>query len=258
MKLHSLLAFVLSVCTAHATSFYIRPFSEFTKSTNNIVRGKISNIRADHRVSENGEKTIFTFADLDVRDIIKGNITGTQIQIRRLGGTKDGITLEIPSSVEFIDKEESVFFLSDEQEDHSYEVTSMELGKFTLVEKNGEEFLQGGIFAYSQPRPGHEHDVIANNTAENLKPWSINQLKELVKTQQQLPYTNPEEQKSPEVSISTNVANTIAENSGTPSEQPASISEEKENSALYFDSTVWYSLATIILTLSVFFYRRRR
>lgn len=258
MKLHSILAIALSINQAFATSFYIRPFSEFTKTTPNIIRGKIGNIRTEYRVSPDGEKTIFTFADLEVKDVIKGGITGTQIQIRKLGGTKDGVTLEIPSSVEFIDKEDSVFYLSEEQEDHSFEVTSMELGKFTLTEKNGEEILNGGIFAYSKPRTGHEHDVIASNIAENLKPWSIDQLKELVKSQGQTMPSSAEPIKNPEVSNGSNNQASNSNNSNPASIQSSNATEEKDQSPLYNDSTVWYSLATIILTLSVFFILRRR
>ena len=208
-----------------------------------------------------GIKTIYTFANLEIKDVIKGTVSGSQIIIRKLGGTKDGVTLEIPSSVEFTEKEDGVFFLGDEQGDHSYEVSSLELGKFSLVEKNGEEILRGGIFTYSQPHQGDEHNVMADQIAENLKPWSIHQLKELVKTQQQSGAPTTEIQKNIEVSkapteikpdqpISTSSA-------PSSSKQKDIISEEKENSPLYFSSTVWYSLATLILTLGVLGYLRR-
>jgi len=259
--MHSILAFLFSMQSAFATSFYIRPFSEFTKTTPNIIRGKISNIHVENGVTPDGGKTIYTFANLQIKDTIKGSISGTQIQIRKLGGSKDGVTLEIPSSVEFTDKEEGVFFLSDEQEDHSYEVSSLELGKFNLVEKNGDEILTGGIFNYSKPRPGHEHDhpVMAENTEENLRPWSITQLKELVKTQQQLPVSTSENEKTPEVSTASSDLNP----SSTPtsikqSEQKESSTVENDNSPLYFGSTVWYSLAIVILTLGVILFFRKK
>ncbi len=258
MKMHSILAFVLSISAAFATSFYIRPFSEFTKTTPNIIRGKMNNIHVDHAVNSDGEKIIYTYANLDVKDVIKGSISGTQIKIRKLGGTKDGVTLEIPSSVEFVDKEEGVYFLSEELEDHSYEVSSLELGKFTVAEKNGEEILKGGIFAYSQPKPGHEHDVMADNISENLKPWSINQLKELVKTQQQLTPVSTAVQKNSVVTAPSGELKKDNESiSISPSEQNNSVSEPKENSSLYFGSSLWYSLAIIILTLGVFWFKRR-
>ena len=108
MKMHSLLAFALTMQTAFATSFYIRPFSEFTKSTSNIIRGKISNIHVENGTTPDGGKTLYTFANLEIKEVIKGGISGTQINIRKLGGSKDGVTLEVPSSVEFSEKEEGL------------------------------------------------------------------------------------------------------------------------------------------------------
>lgn len=259
MKMHSLLALLLTVQCAFATSFYIRPFSEFTKTTPNIIRGKLNNIRVENGRLPDGGATIFTFASLDIKEVIKGNITGTQIQIRKLGGSKDGITLEIPSSVEFTEKEEGVYFLSDELEDHSYEVSSLELGKFTLVQKNGNEVLEGGIFAYSKPKPGHEHDVHADDISENLKPWSVEDLKELVKNQQATqPAPSSETQKTSEISnTSINDSTPSSTTTNTQLNNNSIISEEKNDSPLYFSPTLWYSLATIILTLSVIWFFRK-
>ena len=258
--MHSILALALTAQTAFATSFYIRPFSEFTKSTQNIIRGKTSEIHAQNVINPDGSKAIYTFAKLEIKDVIKGDVAGTQIQIRKLGGTIDGVTLDIPSSVEFKDNEDGVFFLSVEQEDRSFEVSGMELGKFNLKEKNGEEILIGGIFSYSTPEPAnnHDHNVMADNISENLKPWSIHQLKDLVKSQQQSSPPVAETQKSAEISRPT------AEISSSPTITPRpesvktiSTSEEKENSPLYFNATVWYSIATIVLTLGVFWLFRR-
>lgn len=259
--MHSLLAFILTIPSAWSTSFYIRPFSEFTKTTPNIIRGKTTNIRVENGVAPDGVKTIYTFANLDIKDVIKGSISGSQIQIRKLGGSKDGVTLEIPSSVEFTDKEEGVFFLSEELEDHSYEVSSMELGKFLITEKNGEEILHGGLFDYSKPESGHEHEnnVVAGNISENLKPWSIAQLRELVKSQQSsAPTTTPETQKTAVVSNSPEEPKTSAPAINNQSNQTTTISREKEQSTLYFGPSFWYSLATIFLTLGVIFYIRRK
>ena len=265
MKMHSLLAFALTMQTAFATSFYIRPFSEFTKSTSNIVRGKISNIHTENSVDHDGVKTIYTFANLELKEVIKGNLAGSQIQIRKLGGSKDGVTLEIPSSVEFTEKEEGVFFLSEELDDHSYEVSSLELGKFNLVKKNGEEILKGGIFNYSQPHPGDDHDVMGDNIEENLKPWSIRQLKELVHAQQSSGIASSPTEKNTNISkpsaeltpsIETKTSPIISSN--PPIHQKKPVSEENENSPLYFNSSFWYSLAIVFLTLGVIFFIRRK
>jgi len=263
MKLHLLLPlFFTMISSAWATSFYIRPFSEFTQQAALIIRGKPTHIHVENGIVPEG-KTIYTFATLEIQEILKGNISGSQITIRKLGGTKDGVTLEIPSSVDFVENEDGVFFLSAEKEDHSYEVTGMELGKFTLERKNGEEILTGGLLAYSKGglnEKSHDHGnsvVNSGNITENLKPWSLTQLRELIRSQGDTPpHSTPTVQKTPEIS------NPLPEASVTMS-PAASITpsittpQEKTNSPLYFEAGFWYAVATLILMLGVFFYLRR-
>ena len=264
MKMHSILAvLLLTTQFAFATSFYIRPFPEFTRSTANIIHGKLSGIHVENGVTSDGGKTIYTYAKLDIKEILKGNISGTEIIVRKLGGSKDGVTLEIPSAVEFSENEDGVFFLSAEKEDHSYEVAGMELGKFALEEKDGEQILKGGLFSYSKPPTDadHQHDVNIANLAENHKAWSLTQLKELVRSQgtSPAPAVTSEVPKTSVISTSSNdLKNAVAIPSDNQTAQEAVTSPEKEKSPLYFNATVWYSLATIILTLGVVFYLRRK
>ena len=173
---------LFSHSTAYATSFYIRPFSEVTQTVPNMVYGTIRHIHTDNGTASDGGKTIYTFSELVVKEVIKGNIHQSEIVIRKLGGTKDGVTLDIPSSVEFTENEETVVFLGPEMEDHSYEVEGMETGKFSLKEENGEKILVGGLFEFSRPDPDGGN-VVAENLKENLRPWSLTQLKELIHQQ---------------------------------------------------------------------------
>jgi len=266
MKMHSLLALLFLIPQAVATSFFIRPFSEFTKTTNVIVRGVTSGIHAENVAEANGEKMIYTFANLAIKDVIKGSISGSAIKIRKPGGTVDGVTLEIPSSVEFKEGEDGVFFLSDEQDDHSYEVTGMELGKFNIVNQGGTEILKGGIFSYSKPRDPHGHRAgtfQSGDLSENLKPWSINQLKELVKSQGDAPPTAEQsvsdktQNNSNTYEQATPTPTSISE--PTPSNTPAfnEINDAPQQDSLYIPPTFWYVLALSILTLGVYLIRRR-
>jgi hypothetical protein len=266
MKMHSLLALLFLIPQAHATSFFIRPFSEFTKTTNVIVRGVTTGIHAENVANSNGEKMIYTFANLAIKDVIKGSITGSSIRIRRPGGTLDEMTLEIPSSVEFKEGEEGVFFLSDEQDDHSYEVTGMELGKFNIVNQGGTEILKGGIFAYSKPEKHDSHGghtFQSGDISENLKPWSITQLKELVQSQGSAP--------SASATTSESKTNLIpAPSSVTPESEPNQSSTQPPSSALlndnddatqqyslYITPAFWYALALSILALGIYLIKRR-
>ena len=106
----------------------------------------ISNIHVENGLTNEGGKTIYTFANLDVKEVLKGTLNFNRILIRKIGGSKDGMTLEIPSSPEFTEGEETVLFLGPEKEDHSFEVTGLELGKYGLQDQNGQVVLTGGIF----------------------------------------------------------------------------------------------------------------
>jgi hypothetical protein len=182
-----MVAFTLLLTSAdsNATSFYIRPFSEFTQDAPNILRGTLRNIHVENSTTADGSRAIYTYANLEVKDRIKGDITAQNIVVRKTGGTKDGITLEIPSSPEFVEGEDTVLFLSEQRDDKSYETTGLELGKFGITQKDGQDILTGGIFAYSRPsaNEAHEadHSVQGGDLSENRHPWSIQDLKELVK-----------------------------------------------------------------------------
>lgn len=221
MKMHLLFVFLLNsfvFSNSHATSFNIRPFSEFTQSASNIVRGTISNVHTENAVTNDGGKTIYTYANLAVKEVFKGSIHSNNVLIRKLGGTKDGTTLEIPSSPEFVENEDTVLFLSTEKEDKSYEVMGLELGKFGLEEKNGATILTGGMFNYSQPGQVHDHDAhtSSDDLTENQKPWSLTDLRALVR-----------KQSNPPASKTTNTSQ--VNRSPSPALSPANTPEEKHS-----------------------------
>jgi hypothetical protein len=204
MNLHFLfLIGVFLAPVAHSTSFYIRPFSEFARDTPNMVRGHLHGTHSEWVITSDGIKSIYTYARLEITEVLKGPIKRPEIQIRKPGGTKDGLTLDIPSSPEFHENEETVLFLGPETDDHSYEVVGMELGKFGIEEKNGETILKGGIFNYS-----HEHvdDFGQSNpesNPENKRSWSIKDVKTLVQTQSVNP---PQKESRPAVSAQASAA----------------------------------------------------
>jgi hypothetical protein len=184
-----ILVFLFFSSVSFATSFYIRPFSEFTQTAPNILRGTLSNVRVENSVISDGGRTIYTYANLAVKERIKGDVNAPNITVRKTGGTKDGVTLEIPSSPEFTEGEDTVMYLSEQREDKSYEVVSLELGKFGLAEKNGKEVLTGGLFSYARPSDHEkaEHSVQAGDLSENSKSWSLQDLRELVKKETERP-----------------------------------------------------------------------
>ena len=261
--MNRLLFFIFVSASAHATSFYVRPFSEFIQTSPNIVRGTLSNIHAENAITPDGGKTIYTYATVEVKEVLKGSINTNKITVRRTGGSKDGVTLEIPSSPEFEEGEDSVLFLSEVREDRNYEVDGMELGKFGLSEQNGQEVLTGGIFNYSRPDASgdqdHDHDLRAADLRENLKPWSLAMLRERIKEQG----SGPESIKPTAAKITRYVKNLPTPDPSTsPQEDHLAQANEPEkplNSKPIENSFPWTALFLLLaLTGSVFFFRRRR
>ncbi len=255
---------------AQATSLYVRPFSEFTQTAPNMVRGKIDAIHVENGLTEDGGKTIYTFADVSVIEVIKGNLNQQNIKIRRLGGTKDGMTLDVPSSVQFNEGDENVFFLSATNPDGSFSVIGMQMGKFGLREENGEMILTGGIFSMPQDDSHDEHDHLpgetphedTNRLAENRRPWTLQQLKTLVQSQpdanQDPAIHNPvtaSQQSNTSHSAPNDLQNRNDESLGVGNDPDAS-TEASPN------ETDWVNVAQIILgalsVLFIIFYFKRK
>jgi hypothetical protein len=151
MKLH-FISMLLALCSGNvlATSFYPETFENFTAKARTIVRGTIKQQRVEKSVAADGSITIHTYALVEVKESIKGRIERPEIRIRKVGGEMEGYHQEVPGSPEFKENEESVFFLTSEQEDGSFEIESLELGKFGLKRENGNEVLTGGMLAFQQ------------------------------------------------------------------------------------------------------------
>ena len=260
MNLHFILVlFTLLSTQSNATSFYIRPFSEFTQSSTNIVRGTMSDIHAANQLTPDGMKAIYTYATLDVKEVLKGDIQKHLITIRKIGGTVDGYTVEIPSSPEFKEGDDTVLFLSAQHEDASYEVTGLELGKFALEEKNGETLLKGGIFNYSKSGSSEEeHSQYAKNTEENHKVWSLKDLRALIQKQSPsaaaTPPTAPKNLTTPPTRVIASTVNRIpsANNSESSTERQSSPETAPENSFFL------YGFCAILLAGIAFFFLKKK
>jgi hypothetical protein len=252
MNLHFILvAFISFTSSSQATSFYIRPFSEFTESAPNIVRGFIRDQRAENAITSDGGKTIYTFARVEVKEVLKGNIHKPEIQIRKVGGSKDGYTLEIPSSPEFKEGEESVFFLSEEKEDQSFEITGLELGKFGVEEKNGGVFLTGGIFNYSR-------SLKPSETQDHPGPWSINDLKALIQKQAASIDLHPRSSTTP--SQASAIASPIPPSRSADQSAPTVTSALPETNSHPAENSTFLLmiLGVLVLFAGVFIYRRSK
>ncbi len=180
-----ILAFLLFsvIPSAPATSFYIRPLPDFAADASVIVRGKITKVHAEYGLTQNGERTIVTLGEVNVDEVLRGDV-GNRITIRKLGGTKDGVTLEIAGSPDFKEGEDRVYLLGPKNSDLSHDVIGLQLGEFDLIEQNGVLTLKGGLLGYADH---HDHSDGPEQPIppENQKTWSLDQLRTLVKNQPQ-------------------------------------------------------------------------
>lgn len=255
MNLHFLLAGLFALQPfSFATSLYLPTFSELTKNSAHIARGTLTNIHATNEVTSDGMKAIYTYANLEVKEVLKGNFKKSNIVIKKVGGTVDGYTVDIPSSPEFTEGEDTLLFLSEEKPDQSFEVNNLELGKFELEEKNGELVLKGGLFNYGT---GESHEEVLPNSkdlSENKKTWTLTALKNLIAGQdsENTAGTRPGSPVNTQSVAATassdtkTLPTTTAESSKDPSEPKTS------------SSTLWAGLGLALLSLALFFKFRKK
>ena len=154
MKLHFIsMLLALQHLPAFSTSFHPESIESFSAKARHIVRGTVKNQRVEKVTGTDGSITIYTYALVEVKEPLKGGIDKSEIRVRRLGGETEGYHHEVPGSPEFKENEDTVLFLTGEQEDGSFEIESMEIGKFGVRMENGSEILTGGMLQYLK-KPG--------------------------------------------------------------------------------------------------------
>ena len=149
-----------------ATSFYEQPFPETVEGTSTLVRGKIGSSRAQWVEGSDQVKRIFTFYDLEVTEVFKGKVAPKSvIQIRELGGTKDGIGMQVAGTAEFTSGEDVVVTLNEQNKEGSYDISGMMMGKFNIAKDDSgvEKIIGAGM----------------------KEPWPLQALRELVQSQGQ-------------------------------------------------------------------------
>jgi hypothetical protein len=173
-----LLSFLIAQATA--SSFYEQPFPDTVRNAPTIVRGKIGKTETQWTTLPDGSKHLFTYYDVDVSEGFKGGARGP-IRIRELGGTKDGVSLNVSGTAAFDKGEDVVVMLGEanSQVDAAYPVMGMMMGKFNLEKgADGKEYLRGpGIGSAKNPALRNEHST------ESTAQISLEALRDIIKTQ---------------------------------------------------------------------------
>lgn len=263
ISLLSLLAIFQFPLLSWGTTFVEQPFPETVNETPVIVRGQIENQNTDWVKTSEGIKQIYTIYDLKITEVFKskGNLSNKDkdktIQIRELGGEKDGIGLEISGVAHFDMGEDVVVMLKDVNSDGSYDVSGMMMGKYNLKkDDSGQEILIGpGIPSHtnseSSPLPSLHYlrRIIQEDSAQDSK-------------NTRLP-TPSSDLKSSQVSELQNPTSKILNQGGTDSqtkqkESSESILQEKDSES---NGTIrhWFEFSTGgALILILFFFRRKK
>lgn len=244
--MHAFFSLILGI--AQATSFAPREFTETVADAPYIVRGKIGTSSALWAVGSDGVRRIYTYTELAVEETLRGEIPKKTIQVREMGGEKDGVGMDVPGSARFETGEEVVLFLMPANTDASYDVKGLMMSKLNVKkDKNGQEYLDGPAI---QAQPGkiyHDHD--AEHLTSDRPVWTYAAFKSLVADQKTAPQSsNPPSQsvKNP-VPTPTSVGITEENQTQTLSEPPAAspTPEQERNSSWGF----WILL--IFVTLGV-------
>lgn len=172
-----LLSVVFFLRSANATTFIPMPFPDLVGGAPTIARGVIGPSHSDWVGGANGSRRIFTFYEFQVEEVFKGEIGGSSVQIRELGGEKDGVGMQISGTAQFAPGEDVVVFLGTKNEDGSYEVRGLSSGKFDLERQpDGKECLSGVALS------GDEHERGGEKCA-----WDIASLRKIVREQSAAP-----------------------------------------------------------------------
>ncbi len=213
-----------------ATTFYERPFPEAVKETPFMVRGKVGMKYVDWAKGVDGSKRIYTFYELKIDEVFKGDFSGTSLIMRELGGEKDGVGMQISGVAEFRTGEDTVVMLGlPANPDGSYDVRGMMMAKFNVIrgEDGGERLVGPGLGG-----GGHEHVVAGARTADaahtadtEKHEFTLDDLRKIVRDQG-TPPKNPHPAQAaaqtPAASVATPAVKETASPQATPSDEPGS------------------------------------
>ncbi len=187
---------------ARATTFIPRPFEEYVQKAPQIIRGQVQSVRSDWSTDLQGTRRIYTFTEIRVREVLKGEARefpeSSTLVAREIGGEKDGVGLMIAGTAEFKVGEEVVVFVSlQKNPDQSHDLTQMMLSKLEVSTdpQSGEEVLRGPAIEIARQYhdddahstdPSHSH---SQKTASNTR--TLAELRQIIQRQGGSPLPAP-------------------------------------------------------------------
>jgi hypothetical protein len=186
MRIRVLISIVPLLCIpvlAQATSFIEKAFPDAVEEAPVIVRGTIGMSYSDYGRTPGDEKRIYTYYELVPSEVFKGAVLNGGIIVRQIGGSKDGLTMEVPGTARFSRGEDVVVMLGAQGGDGTFEMQSLMMGKFTIERVNGKDYLHGpGAVSPEEARDGeivHPEELLRRKKTPT---YTVEALRELVRT----------------------------------------------------------------------------
>lgn len=135
---------LLFASSAAGSSFIDSPIEETLAETPVVVRGVIG--KSEVRQVKLKESTFpFTFWDLRVTEVLKGGVKPSAIQIRQLGGEREGAGMVVSGAADFSAGEEVVLMLdAPSAGDAAYPIRGLATGKYAIEkDAEGTEYIIG-------------------------------------------------------------------------------------------------------------------
>lgn len=103
-------AFALGLaCSGGATTVIAPEFSELVNESDYVVRAVVKSVRSEF--ASPGSKTIVTYVELDVKEVIAGK-PPSPLVLRMLGGTVGDKRMVVSGAPEFVTGDEDILFIS--------------------------------------------------------------------------------------------------------------------------------------------------
>jgi len=156
-------AAVLCVAPAGATSLAPLTIDQMTDGADLIVRGTITDVWTTEV-----DGVIYTRADLQVSSLYKGSYADTHLTLESLGGTFEGMTMDVDAAARYSVGEEVFAFLDQHAGRGTYSTVGMYLGKYTIKQNptDGADMVVRFTVPYSRvydarfvPNPSKEQRV---------------------------------------------------------------------------------------------------
>lgn len=143
MKKSSILIALLALTAAPVAASQFQAFDRTAQVAGSelIITGRVLAAWSDWTPDRSA---VVTDVEIELDEVWKGIPLSDRIVVRTLGGTVDGVTLEVDGAARFVNGEEVLLFL-DEQADGSLTPWGMRFGKYSVVGDGADAFLVGSL-----------------------------------------------------------------------------------------------------------------